>query len=272
MKPLTLYFMLACAISWLVWLPLYAPAFGVHSLPVWPLQHGTGGLGPLLAAFFTSAVFYGKSGVRQMLNQCFRVRPLMLFLVALLLPSFLLVVGTWLFQLVSGQVPDWAGLWQSKEFPAWGIIPWFAYNLIFFGFGEEVGWRGLMLPQVQRKLPALTASIVVSLFWAIWHVPLFFYREGYMTMSAGGAAGWVLSLVTGSILLTWLYNSSRGSILICAIFHTNIDLAFTSKLSSPQVSGYIGIIITLWGIATVWVFGHRQLSRKPRITVADDNV
>jgi len=47
--------------------------------------------------------------------------------------------------------------------------------------------------------------------WAAWHLPLFLYRPGYMGMGIGIGEifGWILSLLTGSILLTWLYNSTR---------------------------------------------------------------
>lgn len=84
-------------------------------------------------------------------------------------------------------------------------------------------------------------------------------------MDAAGVTGWVFSLLTGSILLTWLFNSSRGSILVCAVFHATVDVAFVSDFAGTTVVGYLGFLITVWGITTISLFGARNLSRENRI-------
>ncbi|HNN07033.1 MAG TPA: CPBP family intramembrane metalloprotease, partial [Leptospiraceae bacterium] len=129
----------------------------------------------------------------------------------------------------------------------------FIYNLIFFGLGEEAGWRGFALPRFQEKMSPLRAGILLTLFWALWHLPLFLYRPGYLSMGVAGAVGWVLSLLTGSILLTWFYNSSKGSILICAVFHTAMDVVFTAEAAGKNIINYTGFLITVWGILTVFI-------------------
>ena len=148
-----------------------------------------------------------------------------------------------------------------KEFPEFNLLTFFIYNLIFFGFGEEVGWRGFALPRFQAKFNALTSGLILTVFWALWHWPLFFYRPGYVSMDMAGIFGWVFSLLTGSILLSWLHNSSRGSILICAIFHSTIDIAFTADLPDKAVVGYMGFLITVWGILTIVIFKPRNLAK-----------
>ena len=164
-------------------------------------------------------------------------------------------------------MPDLSGLGISREFPGFSILTFFCYNLLFFGFGEETGWRGFVLPRLQSKYNALMASVLLTLFWALWHWPLFFYRPGYTTMDLAGVFGWVFSLLTGSILLTWLYNSSRASILICAIFHSTIDIAFTSDMSDKNIMTYMGILITVWGILTFVIFKPRNLSNQEKVKI-----
>ena len=159
---------------------------------------------------------------------------------------------------------NFSGLLTTKEFPQWSLLSFFFYNLIFFGLGEEVGWRGFALPRLQNKMNALTSSIILTIFWALWHLPLFFYRPGYTIMEWTGILGWVFSLLTGSVLLTWLYNSSKASILICAVFHSTIDIAFTADISNKNIVNYMGLLITVWGILTIIIFKSKNLSMNIR--------
>ena len=62
--------------------------------------------------------------------------------------------------------------------------------------------------------------------------------------------GWYLSLVTGAAILTWLTNSTRGSILLTAAFHATMDLAFSPSIS-PLATTLIGAAVTLWGIGVL---------------------
>ncbi|MEO8068817.1 MAG: type II CAAX endopeptidase family protein [Flavobacteriales bacterium] len=261
MAQLIRFFLIAYGLSWLIWSPLWLPAFGVMGLPVLPLNHALGGLGPMLAAFICSAREDGKAGVGRSLRSMVDARAPSLMAVALLAPVVLLAVGM-LF--VEGPF-DAGGILRTKEFPAMGFISFLLYNLFFFGFGEEVGWRGFALPRMQQSMNALWASVLLTFFWALWHWPLFLYRPGYTSMDAAGITGWLFSLLTGSVLLTWLFNSSRGSLLVVAIFHATVDIAFTCEAATPAVVGILGALITMWGIAVVFIFKPKDLSRIPRV-------
>ena len=85
-------------------------------------------------------------------------------------------------------------------------------------------------------------------------------------MGVGGVIGWLFSLLTGAVLLTWLYNQSRGSLLVVALFHAGVDVAFTSDASSPVVINTAGALITLWGVAVVMVAGSRRLGSQKEHT------
>ena len=79
-------------------------------------------------------------------------------------------------------------------------------------------------------------------------------------MDIAGILGWGFSLLTGSVLLTWLYNSTRASILICAIFHSTVDIAFTSGVADKNIVSYMGILITVWGVLTILIFKPKNLA------------
>jgi uncharacterized protein len=268
MKQLLTYFGLAYLISWTIWLPLYGHVFGLNSLPALPFQHGLGGLGPLIASVLTTWIFLKKAGLKNLSIKCLRVKPLIYLVVALLGPFALTLLASIIDYLIAKTPIDLSGLLKNTEFPQFNILTFFIYNLIFFGFGEEVGWRGFALPRLQNKFNALTSSILLTGFWALWHLPLFFYRPGFLTMGWAGAFGWIFSLLTGSILLNWLYNSSKASILICAVFHSTIDIAFTADIANKNIINYMGFLITVWGILIILVFKSKNLAANGRETIA----
>ena len=87
-------------------------------------------------------------------------------------------------------------------------------------------------------------------------------------MGFAGIMGWGFSLLTGSILLTWLYNSSKASILICAVFHSTIDIAFTADIAGINVINYMGFLITVWGFLTILIFKPGNLAANEREKIA----
>jgi membrane protease YdiL (CAAX protease family) len=262
MKQLVTFFGLSYFISWIIWLPLYGPALGIGDLPVFPFQHAIGGLGPLLASVITTRIFLKKEGLKALLKKCVKVKPLLYLAIALLSPFLLALIAAIINYFMDGALISLNGIFKSKEFPQFNLLTFFIYNLIFFGFGEEVGWRGFALARLQNFSNALVASILLTVFWALWHWPLFFYRPGYTSMEIAGIAGWFFSLLTGSILLTWLYNSSGASILICAVFHATIDIAFTADFADKNAMNYMGFLITVWGILTILIFKPKNLAGK----------
>lgn len=264
MKPLITFFGLAYLISWTIWLPLYGHIFGLTNLPTLTFHHGLGGLGPLVASFLTTWIYQKKEGVNLLVKKCLQVKPTIYLAIAIFSPFLLGLIALIINYFVDNSPVSLSGLLSSKEFPQFNLLTFFIYNLIFFGFGEEVGWRGFALPRFQQKLNALTSSIILTVFWAVWHWPLFFYRPGYVSMDLAGIFGWTISLLTGSILLSWLYNSSRASILICAVFHSTIDIVFTADLANKDIVSYMGFLITVWGIWTIIIFKPKNLAINER--------
>lgn len=260
-KQLITYFGLAYLISWVIWFPMYAEVIGMGEQPFFPYLHAIGGLGPLIASFITTFIYSGKEALKQLLRQCIQPKPLIYLVIALVSPFLLAVLAMGYDHFLSNAPFDLEVLTKSSEFPEFGFISFFAYNLVFFGFGEEVGWRGFALPRLQSKFNALNSALILTVFWALWHLPLFLYRPGYVSMDSAGVFGWIFSLLTGSVLLSWLYNSSRANLLICAVFHSTIDVAFTADFSNQHIMGYMGFLITIWGILTIIIFKPANLSR-----------
>lgn len=270
-RPLLAFFVLACAISWLVWAPLWLPALGFEGLAAWQYQHALGAIGPIAAAFLVSYFETGRTGPTDLLRRMGRWRACLPWLAVALFAPYLLLALTVIGTALWNDAPiSLAGLGNSREFPQFSALVFFAYNLLTFGFGEEAGWRGFALPRLQTSHSAWLATLVLTLGWAFWHLPLFLYRPGYTSMGAAGVAGWLFSLLTGALLLTWLYNESRGSILVVAVFHAAVDVAFTSGIATPEVVNATGALVTVWGVIVLFVAGPEYLSYRKRIATLEN--
>jgi membrane protease YdiL (CAAX protease family) len=264
--PLATYFAFAYGISWLLWAPLWLPAFGVDGLPVLPFHHALGALGPITAAFLVSAMETGLAGPLDLFRRMGLWRGRFTWVaVALFVPLALLALAAVGTLLVGGESLSLTGFGRSREFPQFSALGFLAYNIVSFGYGEEVGWRGFALPRLQSRHSAFGATVLLTLGWALWHLPLFFYRPGYMVMGAADVVGWFLSFLTGAVLLTWLYNESRGSLLVVALFHAAVDIVFTSDISSQSVTNAAGALITFWGIIVLVAAGPAYLSWRDKM-------
>ena len=60
------------------------------------------------------------------------------------------------------------------------IISGLFFTLIQGATGEETGWRGYLLPAVEKKIGIVKASVIVSLIWSFWHAPIWFLDSGYL--------------------------------------------------------------------------------------------
>src|SRR3972149_72731 len=86
-------------------------------------------------------------------------------------------------------------------------------SVLFFGFGEEIGWRGHATPEIEGTgRDAREAAPIPGILWAIWHLPLFFYAQsGLYHMNPFMIVGWLIFIILGAQLLTWVYKNSGQS-------------------------------------------------------------
>jgi uncharacterized protein len=219
----------------------------------------------MASAFVVTALATGTAGVRELLGRVFRWRiGVGWWLVAVAGPAVLFLVAATICWLIFEGWTELGEFGRSEEFAFLGLLPYWLANVVFYGFGEEVGWRGYALPRLQTgRRSALTAALVLSLFWAAWHIPLFSFVRGFNTMGLVAIPGWLFSIVTGSVLLAWIYNSTGGSVLIVAIFHGTLDIAINSP-SGPELTNVMGALVTIWGLAVLVWAGPKNLSRRRR--------
>jgi len=259
--PLVLFFPLAYFFSTILWFPQIASAQGWTNNPASTYWHLIGGLGPMLAAILVTWIISGRDGIRELGERTFKWRvDVRWHLIAWLIPTLIFFVGAIIVGLFWGEWPDFRLFGRTNEYPEMPLLVYWAANIIFYGFGEEIGWRGFALPRLQKRYGALSATAILSIFWTTWHLPLFLCIAGYMKMGLGDFMGLCVSFFLGAAILTWLYNSTKGSIFIAAVFHGMLDIAVRTP-SPEKVEVVTGALIMLLGIVIILTHKAATLSR-----------
>jgi membrane protease YdiL (CAAX protease family) len=276
------YFILAFAFTWALWVPASLEARGmISSLPV-PATF-LGAFGPLAAAVVVTAQESGRSGLRSLLGRVlrWRVAPIW-YAVAILGPLALTLAAIALHVVLGGQPPSLGLL--IGALPTLLIVV--VYMMITVAMGEEVGWRGYALPALQVRYSALLASLILGVLWALWHLPLFFNPDTlYSNLPFALYLAYAVPL---AVLITWVFNSVGGSVLMAIFFHAvlnasseiwktipkySVEPASLAAAVARNVHVHLmgGIVLWVAAVVVVLVHGSRNLSRKPRQILADAN-
>lgn len=259
------FYILTCLISWIIWLPLVLKQYGFEIITV-PFHHYWGSAGPAVAAILVQLIVGGRAEVTKFLKNLLLVRtPQRWLLIGGLLPFGFVLGGVILSGILEGEWHNISGVFEIEEFKSWIFPTVFLFQVVTFGFGEELGWRGYLLPKLQRNRTVFKATALLTLMWAFWHLPAFFYRPGYLGMGLFEIIGWIFSLFAGAIILTWLFNSSKGSILSAILFHASVEFAFMSNIARGNMSFYIGACFIIFAIAILII---SRLINIKQITIA----
>jgi membrane protease YdiL (CAAX protease family) len=130
------------------------------------------------------------------------------------------------------------------------VIVVFVYIFVFTALGEEIGWRGFVLPRLLNRFSPFTASIILGLVWTIWHLPLFWISGDFHQQLP---FSWFLLQIFGSTFIyTWLFNRTNGSLMVALVFHTSSNAAVGLLPILPADNG--GSLQPLWlVVALLWV-------------------
>jgi uncharacterized protein len=201
--PLIAFFVLAYVIGWSPW-PFYAAGLlpDTNFLPI----------APLASALIVLSVTQGWAGLRDLGARMIRWQvPWYCYLAAVGLPLTVIFGTAWANTALGGS--SW-----SLSAVAWADVAilfalrWI--NPLDGPLGEEPGWRGFAVPRLQAAWSPLLSAAVLGVFAAVWHLPLIFSGEG-------NDVGWVGLATTFFItfVYVWLFNRSRGSVLLVMLFH-----------------------------------------------------
>jgi membrane protease YdiL (CAAX protease family) len=172
-----------------------------------------------------------------------------------------------------------AALGISVPPPSWRLST-YVYGAVigggFIGPGlcEEIGWRGFALPHLQRRYSALVSSLIIGLAWAFWHWPNF-------VIPSESPPWWHLPAfvpltMAVSVLFTWVYNSTGGSLFAVVLLHGAIYTALGLCLApdhgvAAREDVIFGLLFAIIAVGLVWRYGAANLSWRDRVMAEPPN-
>jgi membrane protease YdiL (CAAX protease family) len=248
--PIIAFYFLAFVISWLGWVPqaLHARGWFPFYSPVFSFL-GAGG--PTLAAVIVIGALQGRDGPRGLFAPLLRWRA---------------VAGWWSFVLLFWFAAAAAALGLGALFgqplPAldgivwWQLLPVFV-TMLLSNVWEEIGWRGFALPRLQKEWPRWQVVLVMGLLWSLWHLPLMLNPSS--PMSGLGWAGEVVFSLALTMIYTWLYNGTEGSLWFVSIFHAMSNTVAYFLLEAGVFESSYGLVVVVTSAAALAI---AVLSRK----------
>jgi uncharacterized protein len=246
-KELIVFLILSMIISWPVVLLIIAqlpPDFKTGDIESFKNAVGSltllFGTGPMISAIIVTLIYRGKSGLKDLFSKVVTWKvSLRWYLWALILPI----------------IPQWIGLFLWAQLTGTELVlptvsgylsNWLQIALISAAYyiTEELGWRGFMLPRILSIHTWIKSSLFVGIIWSIWHYPLWITSSWATT----GSLTQVVLMITASsvftiglsVILTWIFKNTRGSILLALLLHGSSQANLTKMYAAAGDSSLLG--------------------------------
>lgn len=132
---------------------------------------------------------------------------------------------------------------------------------ILIGGLEEIGWRGFMLRELTKRISPFSSTLLVSIVWSVWHLPLFFiigtYQYEYLNIPI-----FTISVISFSFLVSTIYYKTN-SVFLCIITHAFYNSVLDVFINNQSLFGEI--VVLAISLLIFWVFAnnrHRSLLTK----------
>ena len=191
-----------------------------------------------IVAYIISGGLSNVKGVRELLSKLYiwRVNVKWYIFVIIIVPLIYFLISI-IADLLSGQPVQF-------QYTVSGLIPFFIFTLFLISFEEDIGWRGFALPHLQNHYSPLIASLILGVIWTIWHFPNYIPQllsDGAIIFTILCLAKFLL-IIPITFIYTWVYNHTRGSLLLVILLHA-IGNFSVGLVLSPTLTSFTGLII-----------------------------
>jgi len=258
------YFALAYTVTWALWGAAYLAVRGrpvvvgstedllAAAPPALLALVLLGVFGPFVSAFVLTWGNRGKGGTAALWKSgwTFKMPPAWWLVVLFLFPA-----GRVLSLIIAGAGVSFESFTHPLTLIGLTIFMYFLGG----SFGEEYGWRGYALPRLLDGWSALNASLILGVFWVVWHLPLFFIPGSPQAQIPFWP--WAASVMALAVLFTWVHGHVNGIVFAAIVFHTTSNLSANlfkpvrdvgEGWQSPDGIGTILTVLLAIVVAIVW--------------------
>lgn len=211
-----------------------------------------GGNGPLIAAIYTKKVYADKEEYKDFIKQIFKFKISVLWYLAIVIVLILEGFIKWLIYSLSQGFSE-----ALFTLPVY-MVPLLLPVMVIGGGLEEVGWRGVLYPEFTKRLSKTLTSLYISLFWTLWHLPLWFIKG--VPQENMNFWTFAISVIGMSFLLTVVYDGTK-SIFMCIFFHSLAN-SYSTVLNPLSTNIFIDTSLKLFITIIVFVTYNKIMLNK----------
>lgn len=249
--PLISFFVMTFAITWVIF--AFIIVFPALLLPLLVLAIWA----PNISGLVLTGVIGGRSGLRELMGRALKWRVgWRWYLVPLVLVPTISILAAVVNASFGGENTG------TTNFQNWFLVlPLLLATIVVDPgpLGEELGWRGFALPRLLDNMGALPASVLVGFFWGIWHLPAWFVPA--LPQSGFPLPVFIAWTIAISVLMTWVYRSTGGSILVGGFLIHLTSNFYSTNIGPPLTLDTLFLCAVV--IVVVVVVGPALISRKP---------
>ena len=201
---------------------------------------------PTLVALATKGIFGGGPAIQELLHRLFRrLAHSNGYILALVVPASLVLLAV-----LFGRA-----LHEGAPFlPLRSLLPALGIQLATGAVGEELGWRGLLLPGLQSRFSLVVSAVLMGVLWSLWHLPAFFFP--YMPQQQVSAPAFLIAVAAFGTFLAVVYEKTNGHVLAAMFAHFSLNAAlavggarFTSTLWRFLAVSFV--LLAAWSLAAL---------------------
>lgn len=251
-------------LSWLLWIPMAISGHANQALLV------AGAFIPSIIGIVLTASLGSPEERKNFTARATRfsmIKPVWYLFILCVFPLTMLFAYTAVIA-TGGTPPSTTGMLTTLTHPS-QLALFIVIMLIGGPLAEEFGWRGYLLDRLLQKYTALTASLVLGVIWAAWHLPLFFMKntiQGAMGVASPGFFIWTAQVIAMCVIYTWVYNHTHRSIISAILLHfmwnsTGTIISGLGNALSADISLYRMIFLIVFAGIIIAVHGPQHLCR-----------
>ena len=232
------------ALSWLLWTGAAAITSPATSPSLRPLYFLPGTFAPAVVGLWYRYAEGGASSVQELLGRLSRT--------AVSLRWYVLAIG---YMIAVKLVVAMLHRLGTSSWPTFGVLPWYLPFALAVSTvtqsGEEIGWRGVALPQLAGRVGLRLGSLALGLIWAVWHLPLFLIPG--TDLNGQPFVPFLLGVTALSVPMALLYVRTGGSLLLVMLMHASVNNTAQLVPSMPPGSNSVNVTVAWLTAGVLWI-------------------